>query len=50
MKRKVEGLFYHYTNGDIVNIKDLSKKEYEEFLDKMQQLIMAYTALINGGK
>ena len=31
MKRKVEGLFYHYTNGDIVNIKDLSKKEYEEF-------------------
>ena len=41
------GLFMHYDNGDMVNIQDLPKPEYEKFLEQMNALRMAYIALVS---
>ena len=41
------GLFMRYDNGDMVNIKDLPKLEYEKFLEQMNALRIAYITLIN---
>ena len=43
----VIGLFLHYDNGDVVNIQDLPKPEYEKFLDQMNALRMAYITLVS---
>ena len=37
----------HKKTGELVNIVDLSKKEYEQFLDTMNELRIAYTAIKN---
>jgi hypothetical protein len=41
------GLFMHYDNGDMVNIQDLPKPEYEKFLEQMNALRIAYITLIS---
>ena len=41
------GLFMHYDNGDMVNIQDLPKPEYEKFLEQMNALRMAYITLVS---
>jgi hypothetical protein len=41
------GLFMHYDNGDMVNIQDLTKPEYEKFLEQMNALRMAYITLVS---
>ena len=41
------GLFMHYDNGDMVNIQDLPKLEYEKFLEQMNALRMAYITLVS---
>ena len=45
--RSFIGLFMHYDNGDMVNIQDLPKPEYEKFLEQMNALRMAYIALVS---
>jgi hypothetical protein len=47
VSRSFIGLFIHYDNGDIVNIQDLPKQEYEKFLEQMNALRMAYIALVS---
>jgi len=44
VSRSFIGLFMHYDNGDMVNIQDLPKPEYEKFLEQMNVLRMAYIA------
>ena len=46
ISRSFIGLFMHYDNGDMVNIQDLPKPEYEKFLEQMNVLRMAYIALV----
>lgn len=43
--RKLTGLFMHFDNGDIINIQDLPKPEYENFLEQMYRLRMAYIVM-----
>lgn len=45
--RKLVGLFMHYDNGDIINIQDLPKLEYEKFLEQMNILRITYFTIIN---
>lgn len=47
VSRSFIGLFIHYDNGDMVNIQDLPKPEYEKFLEQMNALRMAYITLIS---
>ena len=47
VSRSVIGLFIHYDNGDMINIQDLPKPEYEKFLEQMNALRMAYIALVS---
>lgn len=47
VNRSFIGLFMHYDNGDMVNIQDLPKPEYEKFLEQMNALRMAYIALVS---
>ena len=47
VSRSFIGLFMHYDNGDMVNIQDLPKPEYEKFLEQMNALRMAYITLIS---
>ena len=47
VSRSYIGLFMHYDNGDMVNIRDLPKPEYEKFLEQMNALRMAYIALVS---
>ena len=47
VSRSFIGLFMHYDNGDMVNIQDLPKPEYEKFLEQMNALRMAYIALVS---
>ena len=44
VSRRSIGLFMLYDNGDMVNIQDLPKPEYEKFLEQMNVLKMAYIA------
>lgn len=44
VSRRSIGLFMLYDNGDMVNIQDLPKPEYEKFLEQMNVLRMAYIA------
>ena len=44
VSRRFIGLFMLYDNGDMVNIQDLPKPEYEKFLEQMNVLRMAYIA------
>jgi hypothetical protein len=44
VSRRSIGLFMLYDNGDMVNIQDLPKQEYEKFLEQMNVLRMAYIA------
>ena len=43
----VIGLFLLYDNGDMVNIQDLPKPEYEKFLEQMNALRMAYITMVS---
>ena len=45
--RSFIGIFMHYDNGDMVNIQDLPKPEYEKFLEQMNALRMAYITLVS---
>jgi len=47
VSRSFIGLFMHYDNGDMVNIQDLPKPEYEKFIEQMNALRMAYITLIS---
>ena len=47
VSRSFIGLFMHYNNGDMVNIQDLPKPEYEKFLEQMNALRMAYITLVS---
>lgn len=47
VNRSFIGLFIHYDNGDMINIQDLPKPEYEKFLEQMNALRMAYITLIS---
>ena len=47
INRKLIGLYMHYDNGDVVNIQDLPKPEYEEFLEQMNALRMAYIVMVS---
>lgn len=47
LSRNFIGLFMHYDNGDMINIQDLPKPEYEKFLEQMNALRMAYITLIS---
>ena len=47
VSRSFIGLFMHYDNGDMVNIQDLPKPDYEKFLEQMNALRMAYIALVS---
>ena len=47
VSRSFIGLFMLYDNGDMVNIQDLPKPEYEKFLEQMNALRMAYIALVS---
>lgn len=47
VSRSFVGLFMHYDNGDMVNIQDLSKTEYEKFLEQMNALRIAYITLVS---
>ena len=47
VNRSFIGLFMHYDNGDMVNIQDLPKPEYEKFLEQMNALRMAYITLVS---
>ena len=47
VSRSFIGLFMHYDNGDMVNIQDLPKPEYEKFLEQMNALKMAYITLVS---
>ena len=47
VSRSFIGLFMHYSNGDMVNIQDLPKPEYEKFLEQMNALRMAYITLVS---
>lgn len=47
VSRSFIGLFMHYDNGDMINIQDLPKPEYEKFLEQMNALRMAYITLIS---
>lgn len=47
VSRSFIGLFMHYDNGDMVNIQDLPKLEYEKFLEQMNSLRMAYITLVS---
>jgi hypothetical protein len=47
ISRSFIGLFMHYDNGDMVNIQDLPKPEYEKFLEQMNALRMAYITLVS---
>jgi hypothetical protein len=40
------GLYLHYDNGDMININELSKPEYEEFLKEMNFLRKTYIELL----
>ena len=45
--RSFIGLFMHYDNGDMINIQDLPKPEYEKFLEQMNALRMVYITLVS---
>ena len=47
VSRSFIGLFMHYDNGDMVNIQDLPKPEYEKFLEQMNALRIAYITLVS---
>ena len=47
VSRSFIGLFMHYDNGDMVNIQDLPKLEYEKFLEQMNALRMVYITLVS---
>ena len=47
VSRSFIGLFMHYDNGDIVNIQDLPKPEYEKFLEQMNALRITYITLVS---
>ncbi len=47
VSRSFLGLFMHYDNGDMINIQDLPKADYENFLEQMNTLRMAYITLIS---
>jgi hypothetical protein len=47
VSRSFIGLFMHYDNGDMINIQDLPKPEYEKFLEQMNALRMAYITLVS---
>ena len=47
ISRSLIGLFMHYDNGDMINIQDLPKPEYEKFLEQMNALRMAYITLVS---
>ncbi len=45
--RSLVGLFMHYDNGDMINIQDLPKPEYEKFLEQMHALRIAYISIMS---
>jgi hypothetical protein len=47
VSRSFIGLFMHYDNGDMINIQDLPKPEYQKFLEQMNALRMAYITLVS---
>ena len=47
VSRSSIGWFMLDENGDMVNIQDLPKPEYEKFLEQMNALRMAYIALVS---
>lgn len=40
-------VYLHYDNGEIVNIRDLKKEQYEEFLENMNKVRLAYLTIKN---
>jgi len=42
----ISGIFIHYENGDMVNVNSLPKKEYEDFLELMNRVRLAYITLV----
>ena len=50
MNKKEIGLFLKYDDGSETNINDLSKEQYEIFLEKMHRLRLAYFAIMSGRK
>lgn len=47
VNRSVIGLFMHFDNGDMVNIQDLPRPDYEKFLEQMNALRMAYISIFS---
>ena len=47
VSRSFIGLFMHYDNGDMINIQDLPKPEYEKFLEQMNALRITYITLVS---
>ena len=43
--RKCTGLFLQFDNGDMVDVKELPKAEYDKFLESMNDLRIAYISM-----
>jgi hypothetical protein len=44
---KITGLYLHYNNGNMTNVRDLPGPDYEKFLEQMNSLQIAYNTIIN---
>jgi len=49
-KNKKAGAIYIELDGELTNITELDREEYEQFLEIMEKLRIAYNILINHKK
>ena len=49
-KNKKTGAIYIELDGELTNITELDREEYEQFLEIMEKLRIAYNVLINHKK
>jgi len=43
---RVEGIFIEIDGGEMVNIKDLSQGDYENFLELVHRLYLSYESIL----
>jgi len=50
MTKKIKAIYVEYDDARLFNITDLHKPEYEEFLDLMHRLNIAYETILRDQK
>lgn len=45
--KQLTGIYLEFDNKEKINIQNLDKKDYEQFLNRMNELRMAYISIVS---